>query len=195
MPLLDTDFDQKFVPVTEDLTVDEALDALKAQDGEDDWHFFVDRPDVLVGVIKVSQLKEYLAELGPALFGLTFGQLRPRVPAGRTAQQDKIGIGMAEEWALADPQGVLIVMRGDRFAGRLYRGARRGNDDPFPASTMGQLYGEYINTNPDARSELRPAGIDFPTCPNCGHQDFFRYRAVDGASYCDNCGETIAEGD
>lgn len=194
MPIHDKDLDQKFVRVTEDLTVGEALATLNDQGGGDDWHFFVARPGKEFGVLEVSQLKWYLAKLGPALFDLTLAQLRSWVPAGRTAQQDAMGIGMAEKWAMSDGQGVLVVMRGDNIAGRLYVTAKRGGGDPFPASTMGQLYGDYINTHPDARAKWRPAGMKEPTCPHCGHQDIFRYRVKDRALYCDKCGQTVSEG-
>ena len=193
MSILDDDLDQKFVRVAEGLTVGEALADLNARGGEDDWHFFVERPGNKFGVLKVGQLKEYLAQLGPTLFELTFAQLGSRVPDGRIAQQEKIGIGTAEKWALEDAQGVLVVMRGDKIAGRLYMAVERGAD-PFPASTMGQLYGDYIDTHLDARSRWRPAGVEPPTCPHCGHQDFYRYRVENGMSYCTGCGQDVLQG-
>jgi hypothetical protein len=193
MPLLDSDFDQKFVHVKQEDTVAQALGDLRDRGGEDDWHFVVERPGNEFGVLKVGQLKEYLAQLGPALFELTFAQLGSRVLHGRIAQQEQIGIGTAEKWALEDAQGVLVVMQGNKVAGRLYKAAARGAD-PFPASTMNQLYGDYIDTHLDARSRWRPAGVEPPTCPHCGHQGFYRIRPEDGVSYCDECGETVAKG-
>lgn len=194
MPILDDDLDRKFVRVAGDLTVGEAMAVLNAQGGKDDWHFFVERPGNKFGVLKVGQLKEYLAQLGPTLFELTFAQLGSRVPDGRIAQQEKIGIGTAEKWALEDAQGVLVVMRENEIAGRLYMAVERGDGGSDIFSTAGKLHGEYINTHPDERSRWRPAGVKLPICPRCGHQDFYRICPRDGTFYCDKCGETIAEG-
>lgn len=193
MPLLDSDFDQKFVRVKEEDTVSQALEVLRTQGGGDDWHLIVERPGKKLGVLGIDRLKEYLAQLGPALFDLTFEQLEARVPAASVAQR-KIGIGTAEKRALADSQGVLVVMDGEEIVGRLSKAAERGAD-PFPASNMGQLYGDYINTHLDARASWRPKGVKLPKCPHCGHIGFYRYRVADSMSYCDHCGKTITKGD
>ena len=192
MPLLDQDFDQKFIYVQQEDTVGMALAAAEAQGGQESWHIFVAR-GAEVGVIQVGRLKDLPFKLGGALFDLTFGQLQAYIPLARQVQQQAIGIGSAERLALDSPAGVLIVMQEDRVAGRLFMGTVRG-DDVFPASTMGQLYGDYIDTHPDARSRWRPAGVAPPICSHCGYQDFFRYRVGDGAFYCGGCGETVSEG-
>jgi hypothetical protein len=190
MPLLDSDFDQRFVNVKPEDTVAKALGMLRARAGGDDWHFFIEWPGHQVRVLGVDRLRAYLAQLGPALFQLTFEQLGARIPAASTAQQNRIGIGTAEDRALNDPQGILVVMRGGDIVGRLYRATRRGGD-PFPGSTMVQLYGDYIDTHLDARAQWQPQGVEPPTCPHCGHIGYYRYRVEDGMDYCDHCGDSI----
>jgi hypothetical protein len=189
MPIEDHHLDPKFIHVTQDQTVAEALEALNARGGTDNWHFFVAREGGGFGVLKVVRLKEQLAQLGPALFDIVFSQLIGPVPEGRVVQQQQMGIGTAERWALNAPERVLVVMRDEEIAGRLYMAAR--SSDPFPGSNMGQLYGDYISTHLDARSQWRPVGTEPPTCPHCGHVGFYRYRASDKKQYCDNCGESI----
>jgi hypothetical protein len=192
MPILDKHLDQEFIPVKENLTVAEALEALNAQGGGDNWHLFVTRPGGAFGVLHVGRLKELLADVGAVLFDLTFADLKEWVPEGRVVQQEQMGIGMAERWALRAPERVLVVMRGEEIVGRLYKPQRRAG--PFPGSSMSQLYGDYINTAQDARSKWRPAGVAPPTCPHCEHTGFFRYRARDKALYCANCGRAIPKG-
>ena len=113
------------------------------------------------------------------------------VPAA-TLAQNTIGIGTAERRALNDPQGVLLIFQGETLIGRLYRGARRGGD-PFPASTMDQLYGSYVDTHRDARATWTPSGVEPPACPHCGYVGFYRYRPEDGASLCASCYATVLD--
>jgi ribosomal protein L37AE/L43A len=193
MPLLDKDFDQKFVCAREEDTVGAVLEALKAQDGQDTWHIFVAR-GAEFGVVQVGRLRDLLPKLGGTLFDLTFGQLQAYITPARQVQQEAIGIGSAERLALKSPARVLMVMREDEVAGRLFLGTMRGGD-VFPASTMGQLYGDYMDTHPDARSRWRPAGLEPPTCPHCGYQAFFHYRVDDGEFYCGKCDKTVSGGD
>lgn len=193
MPLLDQDFDRKFICVDEGETVAAALDVLETQGGQDTWHIFVAREEGF-GVIPVKGLKELLSKLGGNLFELAFNELEAHVPMARQVQQDAMGIGSAERLAIRSPARTLIIMRGDEAVGRLFMVSRSG-EDVFPGSTMGRLYGDYITQAPDARATWRPAGAAPPACPNCGHIGFFRYRASDKGFYCTNCGETIPQGD
>jgi len=191
MPLREGDFDRKFVLVKEGDTVAAALERLKAQDGGDNWHIFVALGPGKFGLLRVGELKRQLELIGPALFDLTFADLQALMHEPRVVQQEAVGIGTAERWAYGSPDGVLVVMRGDEVVGRLHVATKRGAET-FPGSTMGQLYGDYISTSPDARARWRPAGVEPPTCPHCGHKGFYRYRAEDGAYYCAKCGETIS---
>ena len=193
MPIRDQHLDQRFILAQENQTVAEGLEALNARGGDDYWHFFIARPGVAFGVLRVGRLKELLARIGPVLFDITFAELADRVPEGYVAQQEQMGIGTAERWALGAPERVLVVLRGEEIAGRLYI-ADRGRG-PFPGSNMGQLYGDYINTALDARGQWWPDAVVPPICPHCGHQGFFRYRASDKALYCADCGATIPGGD
>ncbi|HDN81004.1 MAG TPA: hypothetical protein ENG33_11125 [Chloroflexi bacterium] len=191
MPLREEDFDRKFVVVGEQDTVADALEKLKTQGGGDEWHIFIRRTPERFGVVEVTRLKEMLAHLGPNLFELTFAQLRPIAPDIPAVQQDAVGLGTAERWAHKSPGGALVVMRGEEVIGRFYIATKRGSE-VFPGSSMGQLYGDYINTAPDARAQWRPAGIEPPTCPHCGHQGFYRYDAENNAYKCAKCGEIIS---
>ncbi len=190
MPLRDEDLDRNFVVVDAQDTVAAALEKLTASGGGDDWHIFIRRGPDKFGVLEVSRLKEMLPRLGPNLFELTFAQLQHLAPELPAIQQEAVGLGTAERWAQKSPAGALVVMRGAEVTGRFSVAAKRGGE-VFPGSSMGQLYGDYINTAPDARAEWRPAGVEPPTCPHCGYKGFYRYNAEDGTYLCARCGKTI----
>lgn len=194
MPLQDSDYDQRFVAVSPETTIGEALMKLADLGGQDDWHFFIIQSQNSIGAVKVGALRQELELLGGALFDLTFSQLVPNPPGARVGQQNAIGIGTAEAWAVANESGVLAVMKEGHIVGRLSRSGQRGFSEAFPASNMGTLYGEYIDTRVDARSRWQPGGATPPTCPNCGHQGFFGYDVVQKHCYCRNCNHAIPKG-
>jgi hypothetical protein len=127
MPLQETDFDQNFILVSPDHTVEQAFEHLSTANGGTDWHFIIAWSNALYGAIEVKHLDLLLEKLGPKIFELPLVQLRPHIPSVRTAQKDAIGIGVAEEWALADQQNLLVILHGDSVAGRLFMGEKRGS--------------------------------------------------------------------
>ncbi len=190
MPLLDEDLYQNFVQVDEDETVADALEKLPAQGGDDRWHVLVTRGPETFSVLKVSELRKWLKRVGPALFDLRFADLRERLPESPAVQRQELGIGAAERMALKSG-GMLVALEKMQVVGCVYVAPKRG--EVFPGSTMGQLYGDYITQAPDARAEWRPAGVEPPTCPHCGHQGFYRYRVEDGTLACSACRQIIPE--
>ena len=155
MPLQAGDLDQHLVVVPPGQTVGQALDELKNRGGDDTWSLFVPWLDGTWGVLEAGELRSFLAELGAALFGRTLGELWERVPEA-LAVQDSIGISAAEEQALRQPKGALLVLHGQDVAGRFYRGTHRASARP----SIGDLYAGYLATPADRRSTWTPKGAD-----------------------------------
>lgn len=191
MPLLDEDLYQNFVQVDEDETVADALEKLQAEGSDDRWHVLVTGGPGTFSVLKVSELRKWLKSMGPALFDLRFADLRDRLPEVPAIQRQEVGIGAAERMALKSPGGVVVALQDAEVLGFVHQASK--SVEPFPGSTMGQLYGDYITQSPDARAEWRPAGVEPPACPHCGHQGFYRYRVEDGTLACSACGKVIPE--
>lgn len=131
MPLVKQDFDQQFVCVDAQETVDAALEKLKARNGQEDWHIVVRLGDD-VGVIQLRELYVYLAKLGSALINLPFAELLMYITPVHTIEWPAVGIGIevAENLALDSTAGVLIVVQRKEVIGRLYKHVERGGTKP-----------------------------------------------------------------
>jgi hypothetical protein len=191
MPLRESDYDRKFIPVDAGTPLSQGMAEYLEKNGQEDWHFLVVQPDGSIGALKVSRLRLALARLGGRLYELTFAQLPIRVPTAAHEQREQIGIGVAETRAEDTASGVLAVMDGPQVIGRLDRSVRRSGQEVFPGSNMGSLYGSYISTHQDARAQWRPPGVTPPTCPHCRHQDFHDFDTSRMVYICRNCGEVI----
>jgi hypothetical protein len=191
MPLLDSDFDREFLEVSIGEKIAQALARLGQEGGHDDWHLILRRGPQWYAV-QVCDLKSRLVSLGPNLFEMTFEELLPVFREAYSAQQDRIGIGTAEDWVTESGSHLLVVMRGEQPAGRFFRGVTRGGE-LFPTSSMAQLYGDYITVAPDRRSEWAPTGVKLPICPKCGYQGWYRFNVDNGALECVHCGHRVEE--
>jgi len=192
MPLREDDVERAFVQVSEEDTVADALEKLRHQCGNDQWYVVVAQGEETFGVIKVGALRAMLEQVGPALFEMPFAELGERLTEPETRDQRSVGIGMAERLALRSSAGLMIATDEDRVEGYV-RGLTKRGGEIFPGSSMGQLYGDYISQDADARADWEPAGVEEPICPACGYEGFYTYDAARAAFVCKSCGQPAPE--
>jgi hypothetical protein len=192
MPIVDK-LQKTFVPAQETDTVAQVLDAWQKAGGQGGWTLLVAKRDGQTVATTFDELDALLDKLGPALFSARLSDLPlPLAPCDtveRKAAGEQISHrGMLVVTSQGEPIGFMaeavrsVVLppssrRHDRLDALKRRRATQGEHEPFSfspqesfaASSLVELYGEYVKLGEDKRAQWQPAALPVPVQQPCGH--------------------------
>lgn len=194
MPIEDK-LQKTFVSAQETDPVAQVLDAWQKAGGQGWWTLFIAKSDGQIAATTLYELDALLDRLGPALFAARLADLPLPLTACVTAEAEAAGermsrgrgktvvvtskgrpigfIAGAKRSAVVSPSSRrrerLDALKRDRTTrgekGSLSLSAQEG----FAASSLVELYGEYVKLSEDERAEWKPAALPAPTLQPCGH--------------------------
>jgi len=192
MPIEDK-LQKTFVPAQETDTVAQVLDAWQKAGGQGWWTLLVARRDGQTVATTFNELDALLDKIGPALFSARLKDLplplTPCVTAERQATDERMSRrGMLVVTSKGEPIGFMAeAMRSadvspssrqrERLDALRRRRATRDGEEPFSfstqegfaASSLVELYGEYVKLGEDKRAQWQPAALPVPVQQPCGH--------------------------
>lgn len=140
----------RFIAVTADAKLGQAIAALESFGGHPWWHLVVERDDGLWSAAKFSELGALFgAAPDPAEIRLGNADALTAIPA---TEQNAIETKAARALARTNPRGLLIVTNNGRPVGILVEGTTRAAAAPSqgagglvaPSANLDQLGGKYI---------------------------------------------------
>jgi antitoxin (DNA-binding transcriptional repressor) of toxin-antitoxin stability system len=219
MPIQDDKIQKTFVFMPDTATVAQALDKLEQSGGKQWWTLLIRTSNGQIAATTFAKLGELVDKYGPALFAARLADLQADLSAKprATAEADSLDThtaealaqrssgGMVVVTAKGAPIGIISTMRAPispemyerpkpskgptRSAGGLPGASFTVPQAEFAASTLVQLYGEYVKLSEDARATWKPNGKEPPTQP-CGHPAWPEL-AADGKWVCSQCKNPI----
>ena len=192
MPIEDK-LQKTFVPAQETDTVAQMLNAWQKAGGQGWWTLLVAKRDGQTVATTFDELDALLDKLGTALFAARLGDLplplTPCVTVEVEAADERMSRqGMLVVTSKGEPIGFMaqavrsaVVPPSSRRRERLdafrRRRATRDGKEPFSfspqesfaASSLVELYGEYVKLGEDRRAQWQPAALPVPVQQPCGH--------------------------
>ena len=160
----------RFLAVTADATVGQAIAALRAEGGQPWWHLLVRRDDESWGVIRFTQLHAALDQMASAA-DVCLADLQCLVSAtavDRQCMETKAAVALARK----SPGKVLVVTDKGLPAGIIVEGVSRGGLS-ISSAQLGELGGKYVNLKDyslillsSSRSQSSAPKPDTPSRPN-----------------------------
>jgi hypothetical protein len=132
----------RFIAVSGEATVGQAIAALAAQAGQPWWHLLVQMDDGVWGVTKFTDLHASLEKMATAAEVRLGG--RKGLTVAPTVERDSIETKAALALAGKSPGCVLIVTDRGMPVGILFEGASRGGVS-ISSAKLGELGGKYVN--------------------------------------------------
>jgi hypothetical protein len=132
----------KFIAVSGDATVGQAIAALQVQDGQPWWHLLVQMDDGSWGVTRFADLYVSLERMANAA-DVRLGGWRGLKPA-TAVEQDSIETRAAQALAGKSPGSMLVVTIDAMPVGILVEGVSRGGLS-ITSVKLGELGGKYVN--------------------------------------------------
>jgi len=185
MPIQDVALKKTFVSVPDTATVAQAVAALKQAGGQGFWTLLVTRSDGHIGTTTFNELAKLVDEFGPALFAARLADLPVPLKVRPTVEADSVDTHTAK--VLAERHRMLVVTAKGEPVGVMSSVVR----EVITASSLVELYGEYIQLSEDARAAWRPSGKQPPTQP-CKHKAWPEL-AADGQWVCSQCKRPIGK--
>ena len=147
MPIPDAELERsvnKFIAVSGEATVGQAIAALQAQQGEPWWHLLVRKPDGAWGSTTFTELYNALAGM-PDAADMRLADWEGLVPA-TTVEWDAMGMTKARGLARNSPGKLVVVTDGGMPKGILFEGSRRSDAlRPLSVGQFTKLAGQYVN--------------------------------------------------
>jgi hypothetical protein len=192
MPIEDK-LQKTFVPAQETDTVARVLEAWQKAGGQGWWLLLIAQGDGQTVATTFNELDALLDKLGPALFAARLADLSlpltPCVTAEVKAADERMSHrGMLVVTLNGEPIGFMAEAmrsavvppssrRRDRLEALKWDQTTRGEKAPlsfstqagFAASSLAELYGEYVKLSEDRRAQWQPAALPVPTLQPCGH--------------------------
>ncbi len=192
MPIEDK-LQKTFVPAQETDTVAQVLDAWQKAGGQGWWTLLVAKSDGQTVATTFDELDALLDKFGPALFAARLGDLPlPLTPCDtvevQAADKQMSRRGMLVVTLKGKPIGFMaeatrsaVVLpssrRHDRLDALKRERTTRGEkgmisfspQEGFAASSLVELYGEYVKLGQDKRAQWHPAALPVPVQQPCGH--------------------------
>ena len=189
-----------FVPAQETDTVAKVLDAWQKAGGEGWWTLLVAKSDGQIAATTFNELDALLEKLGPALFTarladlpLPFALCAAIEADNMVGSADELIRRQRGKMLIVTSKGALIgfmaevtrsavVSPSSRRNNRLERIKReqtaRGEkglisfstQEGFAASSLVELYGEYVKLGEDKRAQWKPVALPVPAQQPCGHK-------------------------
>ena len=132
----------RFLAVSGDATVGQAIAALKGEGGESWWHLLVRMDDGLWGVIRFTDLYKSLERMANAADVRLGG--RKGLTLATTVDRDSMETRPAQALARKSPGSLLIVSVDNVPVGILFEGVSRAGL-AISSAKLGNLGGPYIN--------------------------------------------------
>jgi hypothetical protein len=186
MPIQDVALKKTFVLVPDTATVAQAAATLRQAGGQGFWTLLVTHNDGHIGATTFNELAKLIDKFGPALFAARLADLPVPLKARPTIEADSVDVHTAQ--VLADRRGMLVVTSKGVPVGMMSSERR---EVLFAASSLVELYGEYIQLSEDARAAWKPNGKQPPTQP-CKHRAWPEL-AANGKWVCSQCKRPIGK--
>jgi hypothetical protein len=192
MPIGDK-LQKTFVPAQETDTVAQVLDAWQKAGGQGWWTLLVAKSDRQTVATTFNELDALLDKLGPALFAARLGDLPLPLTPCVTVEVEAADERMSRREMLvvtskgkpigfmAEAMRSAVVPPSSRRRERLdalkQERTTRGEkgmisfspQEGFAASSLVELYGEYVKLGEDKRAQWQPAALPVPVQQPCGH--------------------------
>ena len=187
MPIQDVALKKTFVSVPDTATVAQAVAALKQASGQGFWTLLVTHSDGHIGATTFNELAKLVDKFGPALFTARLADLPVPLKTRPTVEASSLDAGTAKLPAQGSGGMVVVTEKGVPVA-TVSDTMREGL---FAASSLVELYGEYLQLSEDARAAWRPSGKQPPTQP-CKHKAWPEL-AASGKWVCSQCKRPIGK--
>ena len=193
MPIPAKELKTTFVLAQETETVTQVLDAWQKSGGQGWWTLLIAKSDGQIVATTLNELDTLLDRFGPALFTARLVDLAlpltPCVTAEVEAADERMSRGKTLVVTsqgkpigfMAEAMRSAVVSPSSRRRERLDALKRerttRGEKGPlsfsaqegFAASSLVELYGEYVKLGQDKRAQWQPAALPAPVQQPCGH--------------------------